>query len=277
MNINCRFADLSTGVRLAYVEQGHREGLPVILVHGISDSHRSYDLVRPLLPSRWRVLAPTMRGHGLSDKPESGYAMRDFAADVAAFMDAIGVQRAVLVGHSMGTAIALQTAADYPARVAGIALIAAFAHLQDTAVLTELSAAVSEFGDSCGREFALAFQESTLANAIAQDFLDTVVSETLCMPGNAWQGAVQGLIDFEPCEAARRCQAPAMILWGDRDGICPRTDQHDLRAALPIARLFTLAGVGHAVHWERPADTAAHLRAFIADIEEAAALADGYA
>lgn len=274
---DCKFADLSTGVRVAYVEQGPHSGFPVILLHGLSDSHRSFDLVRPLLPGRWRVFALTQRGHGLSDKPKTGYAMRDFADDVIAFMDAIGVERAVLVGHSMSSAIALETAAEYPQRVAGLALIGAFAHFRDTPAMTELHDAVFDIGENCGGEFALAFQESTLANMIPQSFLDTVVNETLCMPGDAWRGAVQGLIGFEPCDAARRVESPAMIVWGDKDAYCPRDDQADLRKALRCSRLLTLPGVGHAVHWEKPADTAALLRAFIADIEEPAMLAQAFA
>lgn len=276
MRTEHKFADLSTGVRLAYVEQGPREGMPVILLHGLSDSHHSYDLVRPLLPGRWRVFAVTMRGHGLSDKPETGYAMRDFARDVAAFMDAVGLERAVLVGHSMSSAITLQTAADYPERVSGVVLIGAFAHFE-TPAMHELHSAVFDFGESCGGEFALAFQESTLANMIPQSFLDTAVAESMRVPGYAWRGAVQGLIEFEPCVAARRCHAPAVILWGDKDAYCPRSDQNDLRAALRTSRLFTLPNVGHAIHWEKPADTAALLRAFIADIEEPAMLSSAFA
>lgn len=277
MNTDCRFADLSTGVRLVYVEQGPRDGLPVILLHGLSDSHRSYDLIRPLLPQSWRVFAVTVRGHGLSEKPDTGYGAQDFARDVAAFMDAVGVDRAVLVGHSMSSAISLATAAEYPARVAGVVLLGAFAHFRDTAAMGELRAAVAEFGDNCGREFAQAFQESTLANPIPPNFLETVVNESLFMPGQVWRGAVDGLIDFEPLDAARRCQAPAAIIWGEHDAYCPRADQHELRGALRSSRLLTLAGVGHALHWERPADTAALLRAFIADIEEPALLDRAYA
>jgi pimeloyl-ACP methyl ester carboxylesterase len=277
MNTDCKFADLSTGVRLAYVEQGPRDGLPVVMLHGISDTHRSYDLVRPLLPSSWRVFAVTVRGHGLSDKPADGYTIGDFAGDVAAFMDAIGVERAVLVGHSMSTAITLGTAAGHPERVSGVVLMGAFAHFRDTGAMAELKAAAAEIGDNCGREFAQAFQESTLANSIPPNYLETVINESLYMPGHAWRGAVQGLIDFEPVDAARRIQAPAAIIWGDKDAYCPRQDQHDLRAALRSSRLFALAGVGHALHWERPADTAALLRAFIADVEEPAVLTHAFA
>jgi pimeloyl-ACP methyl ester carboxylesterase len=271
---DCFFARLRNGLRLAYAEQGPADGVPIIMLHGLSDSHRSFDLMRPLLPRSWRVIAVTMRGHGLSDKPEADYAMGDFADDVAEFMDVVGIERAVLVDHSMSTAIALQTASHHPERVAGLVLIGAFAHFRDTAAVNELHDAVFDFGENCGGEFALAFQESTLANMIPQRFLDMVVNETLCMPGYAWRGAVQGLIGFEPVDAARRCQAPAAIIWGERDAYCPRADQHDLRAALPSSRLFSLPGVGHAVHWERPAVVASILRAFVAELDSASVAAE---
>jgi non-heme chloroperoxidase len=277
MNTDYKFADLSTGVRLVYVEQGPRDGLPVVLLHGLSDTLHSYDLLRPLLPSSWRVFAVTVRGHGLSDKPETGYALGEFASDIAAFLDAVGVERAMIVGHSMSSAIALAMAAAYPERVSGMALLGAFAHFRGTGAMGELRAAVAEMGDNCGREFAQAFQESTLANPIPPRFLETVINESLYMSGAAWRGAVQGLIDFEPCDAARLILAPAAIIWGDRDAHCPRAGQHELREALRSSRLFTLTGVGHALHWERPADTAALLRAFIADIEEPAVLTHAFA
>lgn len=274
MTSDCKFAALSSGVRLAYVEQGPADGTPIVLLHGLSDSHRSYDLMLPMAPRAWRMLAVTMRGHGLSDKPQSGYAIPDFARDVAAFLDALGIERAIVVGHSMGSAIALQTAADFPERVAGLVLIGAFSRFEGRPAMKELELAAANMGENCGGEFALAFQESTLANMIPQRFLDTVINETLCMPGHAWRGAVQGLSAFDPCETARHVQAPAAIVWGDRDAYCPRSDQHDLRAALPSSRLFALPRVGHAVHWERPAEVAGILRAFVAELDAAALAAE---
>lgn len=261
--------ELGNGVRLAYVEQGDPDGPPVVLLHGLSDSHRSFDLMRPHLPKAWRVFAVTVRGHGGSDKPEDGYSMPMLAADIAAFLDALDLDRAVLVGHSMSTALVLQTAAAYPERVAGFALIGAFGDFRENSGIEELKAAVAEFDDGCGETFAREFQESTLANPIPADFLDLAIAESQRMPGRAWKGVVQGFLEFDPCAAAARCRAPAIIIWGDKDAYCPREDQLKLRDLLCSARLFTMAGVGHAVHWERPADTAALLRAFVAEIEDA--------
>ena len=85
-----RFADikLENGVRLRYAEQGKKSGLPVILLHGYSDSSFSYSRVMPLMDEKYRVFALDQRGHGESDRPASGYKFADFASDVVAFMDA---------------------------------------------------------------------------------------------------------------------------------------------------------------------------------------------
>jgi pimeloyl-ACP methyl ester carboxylesterase len=273
MTSEYKLAELSNGVRLAYVEQGDPGGVPVVLLHGLSDSLHSFDLLRPLLPRAWRVFAVTLRGHGGSDKPEQGYAMPMLAADVAAFLDAFDIERAVLVGHSLSTSVVLQTAANYPERVAAIALVGAFGDTRDNPGVQELRAAVREFEKDCGAAFAREFQESTLASPIPADFLDLAVSETLRMPAHAWRGVAEGFTEFDPANAASRCRAPAMIIWGDKDAYCPREDQLMLRNVLSSSRLFTLANVGHAVHWERPADVAALLRAFVAEIEDAGNLA----
>jgi len=105
---------LSTGVRLSYVEKGPADGQPVIFLHGYSDSRFSYSRVLPLLPGNVRAFALSLRGHGDSDRPTSGYAMQDLAADVIAFMDAKRIVRATIVGHSMGSIVAQQVALAAP-------------------------------------------------------------------------------------------------------------------------------------------------------------------
>lgn len=140
---DCAFVRLATGVRLAYVEQGERDGIAIIFLHGYSDTHKSFDLLRPYLPQAWRSIAITQRGHGLSDKPLDGYGVADFATDVSALLDALSIERAVLVGHSMSAGIALQAAADYPERIAGIVMVSGFCRFR------------SQFrsgGAECGRQ-----------------------------------------------------------------------------------------------------------------------------
>src|SRR5688572_4155025 len=110
---------LSTGVTLPYVEQGDPSGVPVVLLHGVTDSWRSFEPVLPFLPGSIRAFALTQRGHGDADRPAADYRPSDMAADVAAFLTSQGLDSAVIVGHSMGSTVALQYALDYPERTRG--------------------------------------------------------------------------------------------------------------------------------------------------------------
>jgi len=266
---DCAFVRLANGLRLAYVEQGERDGAAIVFLHGYSDSHRSFDLLMPHVPRAWRSIAVTQRGHGHSDKPHEPYAVKDFAADVPLLLDALNIDRAILVGHSMGSSIALQAAADYPDRVAGVALLGAFAAFQGNAAVDELGQAIQSFTESVDPEFVLAFQEATVAGMIPQRYLDTVVNESLRCPSRVWRRVFQGMQACDPLAAAERCRTPGVVIWGDADAFCPRADQLVLRDTLPEGRLFTLRGVGHALHWERPAETASILRAFVAELDDA--------
>jgi non-heme chloroperoxidase len=266
---DCSFARLSNGLRLAYVEQGERDGPAVVMLHGYTDSHRSFDLIRPHLPESWRAIAVTQRGHGQSDKPASGYEPADMASDIPLFLDALGIDWAIFVGHSMGASNALQVAAAYPERVAGVALIGAFAGFSDKPEVAELAAAVAAFGEHVDPEFVLAFQESTIAEMIPQRFLDVVIAESLRCPAFVWRAALEGQLGAAVADAALQCQAPALLIHGEKDAFVPQSDQLKLRDLLPSARVFTMPGVGHAPHWERPAQTEALIGAFVGELADA--------
>lgn len=264
----------ANGLRFAYVEQGAREGLPILLLHGYSDTHRSFDLLRAHLPETRRVIALTQRGHGRSEKPQGGYAVADFAADVPAILDALGIERAIVVGHSMGAAVALQAAAQHPERCAGLVLIGGFADFKRNPGVGELLEAVSEFVDPVDPEFVLEFQESCFNVPIPQRFLDLIIAESLRCPAHVWRSALVGMFGFNPLEAAARVRAPALVLRGELDAFVPHSDLFALRDALPSARAFTLTGVGHTPHWEQPRDTAQRLIGFVSEIEDCGGLVD---
>ena len=116
---------LTTGPRLHHTKQDDRTGEAVIFLHGYSDSWYSFSRVLPLLSAEYHAFALDERGHGKSDKPECCYTLDDLAADVAAFMYAVEIEEATLVGHSGGTLIAPQVAMSYPQRVSRLVLIGA--------------------------------------------------------------------------------------------------------------------------------------------------------
>ena len=187
---------LPSRVRLPYVEQGDPAGVPLLLLHGVTDSWRSFEPVLPHLPASIHAFALTQRGHGDADRPAKGYRTRDFAADVAGFADAVHLGPAVVVGHSMGSTNALAFAIEYPERTLGLVLAASFATYQGNPTVVEFwKSAVSELTDPIDPGFVREFQESTLAQPVPQAFLDTVVQESLKVPARVWRAVFEGFLE----------------------------------------------------------------------------------
>jgi pimeloyl-ACP methyl ester carboxylesterase len=91
---------LATGLKLYYAERGNREGAAIVFLHASGDPWFSYRRVLPLLPREHHAFAVDQRGHGGSETPECCYTVDDFAADLDALMDAVGIEEATLVGDS---------------------------------------------------------------------------------------------------------------------------------------------------------------------------------
>ncbi len=121
------FANVN-GIRLHYLDYGG-SGQPLILMHGLSANAWMLDPLAQRLSPRFRVYAVDLRGRGLSDKPLSGYAMDDHARDIVGLMDVLGIQQAVVIGHSFGGLVVFCLAAFYPQRISkAISLDAGIMH-----------------------------------------------------------------------------------------------------------------------------------------------------
>jgi pimeloyl-ACP methyl ester carboxylesterase len=107
-----RSAALSRGLSLSFGAQGGG-ACPVVLLPGPTDSWRSYSPLLTALPESVRAIAVSQRGHGDSDKPLAGYRVEDMAGDIAPFLDAVGVDRAVVAGHSGAGLVARRFALDH--------------------------------------------------------------------------------------------------------------------------------------------------------------------
>lgn len=255
--------ELPNRVRLEYVEQGDPEGIPVVLLHGVTDSWHSFEEVLPLLPASLHAFAVTQRGHGDSDRPEAGYSLADFTADLAAFMDALGLEAAVIVGHSMGSFVAQRFAMEHPNRTLGILLEASFVSMRANPVVVEFCGLVAELTDPIDPDFAREFQQSTLARPMSPALFETAVRESLKVPARVWRAAFAGFLEDDVAGDLARISAPTLILWGDQDAFCPRGDQEILATEIPDARLVVYPGTGHSYHWEAPQLYVADLTAFV--------------
>lgn len=269
-----RTIDLPSGPTLQYVEHGDPTGLPVVMLHGLSDSWRSFELVLPHLPDHIRAIALTQRGHGDADRPATGYRTRDFAADVAALVDALDLGAAVIVGHSLGSVNAARFAIDYPERTLGLVLAGAFASFRDNPGMDAFETdVIAPLADPIDPQFVRAFQESTLAQPIPSGFLDAVVNESRKVPARVWRAVFDGLREDDVVADLARITAPTLVAWGDRDTFALRGDQDALLAAIADSQLVVYEGAGHALHWEKPARFAADLFLFTAMLPMSASLA----
>lgn len=260
-NVALREVTLPSGVRLQYAETGRADGEPIIMLHGYTDSWFSYSRVLPLLAPKYRGISITQRGHGDSGRPAT-YTQDDFAADVDAFMEALGIEQATIVGHSMGSFVAQTVAIRYPHRVRKLVLIGSATVAGNEGILG-LRDFVQTLTDPVPYDFAYDFQASTIHHPVPESFLLTAVDESLKLPAQVWKDVLDGLIATNNADRLDEIQAPTLVLWGDRDGIFPRGEQDALVAAIPNATLSVYPETGHALHWERPREFTRELEKFV--------------
>lgn len=259
-------ARLSGGLLLPYVQSGPAEATPALLLHGLSDDAHSFAPLMDALPDSLRATALTQRGHGDADRPAAGYELPQLARDAADTLDTLGIDRAVVVGHSMGAHVAMQFAADYPKRPLGLVLIGAFDTLRHHRELAaELDALLDTLGDEVDEAWAREFQAGTLAAPVDSAFFESVVRASQKVPPRVWRAAWAGMRDGDLRPQLKRVACPTLLIWGDRDAFATRAMQERLLRDIPDARLVVREGAGHGVHWEEPAAVAHLLAEFAAE------------
>ena len=244
-------------------------GTPVVLLHGFGESLTAWRSVFTQLSENADVIALDLPGHGLSSKPASGYATDSLAADVGGALDAMGVGRAVLVGHSLGGAVAAAVALRAPDRVLGLVLVdpaiaVASSLLPDSSTgpsATEaLRAAIAEYE----------VQRSRFNSVHDRGWLRETDSELAYVPAGdpAYGPALRAVLsefDFHYItpERARQLDVPVLLIWGSLDPLLPVEGGRRLAAELPRARLAIIPRCWHRPHVERPDTVAALVAAFV--------------
>jgi non-heme chloroperoxidase len=266
MSIKVKQSELPHGVTLQYAEQGEKSGIPILFLHGLSDSWHSFERVLPNLPESFHAFALTLRGHGDSSRPEEGYRFRDFAADVEAFMDLKNIDSAVIVAHSMGCLVAQLFAVEYPERVKGLILIGSPYRPSEKQDLKEMGEFIlSSLEDPVPSEFVREFQESTLVQPVPEDFLETIIEESLKLPARVWKAVVESFMQEDLSGELNKIKAPTLLVWGDKDGMFGKSDQDKQLAVIENSKLLIHEGAGHGVHWEEPEKFTSGLLNFIKD------------
>jgi pimeloyl-ACP methyl ester carboxylesterase len=262
------------------------EGPPVVLIHGMVNASRHWAAVAERLASRHLVIAPDLIGHGDSATPRGDYSLGAHASVIRDLLSALGIERATIVGHSLGGGIAMVFFWQVPERVERLALVSSgglgheVSPLLRSAALPGASALISLAGhrrvtdglDRAGgalrdRGSSLGVQLQAIARAL-RPLGSTGARE-------AFVQTLRAVIDRhgQRVSATDRLyllrDLPTLIAWGDRDRTIPV--QHGLAAqrAIPGSRFVTIPGAAHFPHLERPDELAAALADFVASTEPA--------
>jgi len=250
-SINVMTAVLANGLRVPYAETGDSGGEPVVFVHAYVESWRYFEVVLEQLPSSVHGFAPSQRGRGDADKPAHGYRPEDFAADIMGFLDVMGIKRAALVGSSSGGLVSQLVASTYPDRVSALVLISSPAYLGDKPAVAEGWEEISHLEDPLDREFVDEFVRNTSPDSVPDDFVETLIDETLKVPARVWKETLRGLLGADVRADLGRITAPTLLIAGDDDAFVS-ADQSVLLDAIPSARLDLYEAAGHGVHLAQP-------------------------
>jgi pimeloyl-ACP methyl ester carboxylesterase len=255
---------LATGLRVHYAEQGDREGEVIIFLHAYVDSWFSYSRMLPLLSPSYHAFAPDQRGHGDSDKPQCCYMAGDYAADVDAFMEAVGIEKATLVGDSSGGLIAQRVALDYPHRASRLVLIGSPTTLVNNEAVREFGKEIVALEDPISPEFVREFVLGTIHHPVPEEFLERAVSESLKVPARVWRDYYEGVVlTVDDTARLHEIDVPTLIMWGEQDSLLPREEQKWRAAVIPNATLKVYQETGHLAHWVRPEWVVRDLEAFL--------------
>ena len=217
--MNVTEVQLRTGIVVPYLEQGERAGLPLILLHGWGESAAAFDRFLGALPHKFHAFAFDQRGHGGATKPEDGYTLQDAAADVVAFLDAVGVRSGILIGSSSGGYIAQQVAVSWPERVAALILIGTPLTLFGPAPFADQMESLTDPIDPDWVRQSLNW--FPLSVPVPEWYVDDRVRDGLRMPARVWTSTLAGLTAARPPLESGQIRCPALIIRGGADAVIP--------------------------------------------------------
>jgi pimeloyl-ACP methyl ester carboxylesterase len=255
------------GQRAAYRLAG--SGPPIVLIHGITSSSQTWELIAPSLARHFTVLAPDLLGHGESAKPRGDYSMGAFASGVRDLMIALDIGPATIVGHSLGGGVAMQFAYQFPERAQRLALVSSgglgrrvhallrWGTLPGAEIVIPLiaSSRVLAAGRAIGRALdQIGLRLGTDALEMARGHASLVDPETR----TAFVHTLRASLDStgQRVRATDRLylatQLPLLIIWGKRDRIIPIVHGRAAHEQVPGSRFEVFPTAGHFPHLDEP-------------------------
>jgi pimeloyl-ACP methyl ester carboxylesterase len=263
-----RTVALSDGIKLAYLEMGDPRGRAVVLIHGYTDNARDWVPLIPYLSAKDRLIVVDIRGHGRSSKPECCYTRLDFAYDIKLLLDALKVERADIVGHSLGSIIA-QTFAEYwPERTRKVVLISSTGGPRPCAPAApagfDYASQIRKLKEPIDPDspFMVAWWSSP--TPVDEEFIRRQRRDSARIPLQVWLAVLdQGLGTTDLQATLPRLKAPSLLIWGQADPIMGEEVRSTLREAMPDAQVKIFEGLGHNPFWESPGAVALVINEFL--------------
>jgi 3-oxoadipate enol-lactonase len=246
------------GLRLHYQWHGEGRGTPLVLVMGLGGDSTAWPFQLAAFAPRYRVLAFDNRGAGQSDAPDVVYTTRSMAQDLLGLLDGLGVERAHLLGLSLGGAIAQEAALAAPSRFASLQLHATWAgpHPYFQALVHAVRTARLQL-DREGFYRALSVWLFTpMCFARQPDLIETVIQGAIHhphpMPTHAYLRQTGAALAHDVGDRVHLIRCPTLVAVGSQDLITPPFLAEELARRIPGARLACLPDVGHGALWEAP-------------------------
>ncbi len=193
-------------------------------------------------------------------------ATEHFAADIVGFLDAVGVEQAVIVGQSSGGLVSQLVASSHPKRVSALVLINSPATLADKPQVVALWEEIATLEDPLDVGYVTEFVRSTSPEGVTDELVAVLVKESLKAPARVWKETFRGLIEADLPVPLHRIAAPTLLVSGDQDTFAP-LDQDVLIQGISNARLALYEGTGHGVHLVQPDRVIGDLMHFLATID----------
>jgi pimeloyl-ACP methyl ester carboxylesterase len=244
------------GAVLAWEESG--AGPPVLLVHGLSETHASWRYQREVLAQRFRVIACDVRGFGESETGDAASRPDQYADDLHALLVHLGIARAAIVGFSMGGVIGQSFAIRHPGLTSALVIAASSSVVNRQAAEYFLERA--RLAETLGLEAVRATTVSDAAACFATSSPEVVEAYRQLRRGairdaRGYRNACRAMASLREqplTEGLANIRCPSLVITGERDSLCPPKASEIIRAKIPDSRLSIAAGVGHCLHWEDP-------------------------
>jgi 3-oxoadipate enol-lactonase len=255
-------------IELYYEEQG--TGDPLLLIMGLAADSQAWVFQIPDFARHYRTIAFDNRGVGRSSKPAGPYTIHEMADETAGLLDVLGIERAHVVGVSMGGMIAQELVLRHPQRVRGLVLACTYPE-PDSDVESLRQFTLSQFGGSIDASGAmkvdvttinpLMFVQQLLPSVFNQSFIDKELPKLFQMFGGALQhgfsmeailGQVGAVMSHRATDRLHQIASPTLVITGDADRLVPPVGSEILAREIPGAKLVKVPGGSHGFNFETP-------------------------